>query len=62
MPKRDTKPSVGKRQPDLSSKVEKVRPGSAKDLAESVDEKAQSGDADARAVAKAVIDLDSSDD
>jgi hypothetical protein len=53
---------VGNRQPDLTTKLETARPGPAKDLAEGVAERAKSGDADARAVAKAVMDLNGSGD
>jgi hypothetical protein len=62
MPRQDTKPRVGKRQADLTTKLETERRGPAEDLAESVAEKAKSGDADAHAVAKAVIDLNGSGD
>jgi hypothetical protein len=53
---------VGNRQPDLTTKLETARPGPAKDLAEGVAERAKRGDADARAVAKAVMDLNGSGD
>jgi hypothetical protein len=62
MPKQDTKPRVGNRQPDLTTKLDTARPGPAKDLAEGVAERAKSGDADTRAVAKAVMDLNGSGD
>jgi hypothetical protein len=53
---------VGKRPPDITTKLETKLAGPAKDLAESVAENANSGDADTRAVAKAVIALDGSGD
>jgi hypothetical protein len=62
MPKQDSKPRRGNRQPDLATELEKDRRAPAKDLAASVDEKAKSGDADARAVARAVRDLDGDGD
>lgn len=62
MPRQSTKPRVGKRPPDITTKLETKLAGPAKDLAESVAENANSGDADTRAVAKAVIALDGSGD
>ena len=62
MPRQNTKLHAGKRQQDLTTKLEAKLPGPAKDVTESVAEKAYSGDADTRAVAKAVNDLNGSCD
>ena len=54
-------PEVGRRQAEKPEALERPVETFEEDLADSVHEKAKSGDQDERAVAKAVIDLESSD-
>ena len=61
MAEQKTHPVAGNRQAEKPETLERPVETFEKDLADSVHEKAKSTDKDERAVAKAVIDLESSD-
>jgi len=60
MAQQDTGPVEGRRAPGLVSKSKKSECKPKQGLAEDISDRAEAGDEEERAVAKAVIDLDSS--
>jgi hypothetical protein len=60
MAQQDTGPVAGRRAPSVISKPDKLERQPKQGLAEDITDRAESGDEEERAVAQAVIDLDSS--